>query len=107
LNHAIAGLRRVIRRGYRFRVPDSAKEAKAAWLTEANPLPAFVEARCERKGSCLVRDLYEAFSHWSEAMGLTMKQQRLTFRRNLEGLGFKIKHGRGGETILEEKIERS
>jgi putative DNA primase/helicase len=100
LNHALAGLQRVIRRGWRFRVPDSAKAAKAAWLIEANPLPAFIEARCERKGKCLVRDLYEDFSRWSDVMGLTMKQQRLTFRRNLEGLGFMVKHGRGGETIV-------
>ena len=39
-------------RGWRFDPPESVEEAKEAWLIEANPLPAFIDARCELNGAC-------------------------------------------------------
>ncbi len=62
LNRALAGLARVISRGWRFDPPETAQEAKEEWLIEANPLPAFIDARCEPKGTCWLLDLYATTS---------------------------------------------
>jgi putative DNA primase/helicase len=69
LNRALAGLARVISRGWRFDPPETAQEAKEEWLIEANPLPAFIDARCEPKGACWLSDLYNEFLSWAKGMG--------------------------------------
>jgi P4 family phage/plasmid primase-like protien len=100
LNRAISGLRRVIERGWRFKPPKAVKAAKDKWLINANPLPAFLNDRCEREGSCLMSALYSAYTTWTAEMGITMRQQQLTMRRNLEGLGFPVKHSNRGQKVV-------
>jgi putative DNA primase/helicase len=99
LNRALAGLERVARRGWRFDEPRSVRLATRRWLAQANPLPAFLEERCAREGSCLVRELYEAYTAWCREGGITMAQQRLSFRRNLENLGFTVRHSNQGAKV--------
>ena len=100
LNHAIAGLQRVIRRGWRFKPPDEVTAAKQRWLVFANPLPAFIDDQCERHGSCLIAQLYSRYTQWAGDMGITMKQQQLTVRRNLESLGFRVVRSNKGQKIV-------
>jgi putative DNA primase/helicase len=99
LNRALAGLGRVIARGWRLGRPASVARATAAWLAGANPLPAFLEERCEREGACLVRELYEAYTAWARENGITRAQQRLSFRRNLENLGYAVGHSNRGAKV--------
>jgi putative DNA primase/helicase len=100
LNRAIAGLQRVIARGWRFKHPKAVEAAKDRWLMFANPLPAFLNDSCERHGACLMADLYEAYTLWTGEMGITMKQQQLTVRRNLESLGHKVIHSNKGQKVV-------
>jgi len=51
LNRAIKGLQRVVRRGWRFKHPDRVAQARRRWLIYANPLPAFLDEPCERRGA--------------------------------------------------------
>ena len=101
LNRAIAGLKRIIAHGDRFRYPESVKRATEEFIRHANPLPAFIADRCERasKGSCLMRDFYTAYCRWAEEQGITMTQQQATVQRNLGHLGFLVKHGNRGDTV--------
>jgi P4 family phage/plasmid primase-like protien len=99
LNHAIAGLQRVIRRGWRFKPPKPMQEAKERWLMFANPLPAFLDDACERDGRCLMAELYAAYTDWASRMGITMRQQQLTVRRNLESLGFTVVRSSKGQKV--------
>lgn len=67
LNRYLAGLERVIKRGWNFhRTADQARAAEA-WLVEANPVPAFVDAVCKSdvNASCWMKDLYPAFVTWA------------------------------------------
>jgi phage/plasmid-associated DNA primase len=96
LNRAVAGLRRVIRRGWRFERPASVRRATEAWLSGANPLPAFLKERCEQAGSCWMSELYDAYTAWARESGITQVQQRLSVKRNLQNLGFEVKHSNRG-----------
>ena len=82
-------------RGWRFDLPETVEKAKNAWLIEANPLPAFIDARCEPKGACWLADLYNEFLSWAKGNGITRPQQKSTFKRNLQSSGFVIDHGNG------------
>ena len=80
-------------RGWRFDLPETVEKAKNAWLIEANPLPAFIDARCEPKGACCLLDLYNEFLSWAKSNGITRPQQKSTFKRNLQSSGVVIGHG--------------
>ncbi len=99
LNHALAGLRRLVDRGWSFEPPQSAHAAKEAWLIEANPVPAFVAAQCERQGSCWMSELYPAYTSWASANGITKPQQQGNFKKNLEHQGFEVVHGNKGDKV--------
>jgi putative DNA primase/helicase len=86
-------------RGWRFDPPESVEEAKEAWLKEANPLPAFIGARCEPTGACWLADLYIAFVAWASENGITRPQQKSTFKRNLQSSGVVIGHGSRGDKV--------
>lgn len=102
LNRAIEGLQRLIERGMRFRYPAAVNAAKAAWLIQANPLPAFIDECCERdaKASCLLAKLYTEYTNWAVVKGFTRVQQAATLRQNLQNLEFTIKKRNKGQTVL-------
>ncbi|WP_375461093.1 phage/plasmid primase, P4 family [uncultured Enterovirga sp.] len=100
LNRYLAGLQRVIRRGWRLTPPAAVLEAKAALLRAANPLPAFLEECCERTDEAWVKDLHAAYGEWATQAGITMAQQRLSFGRNLKSLGFEVVHGSRGDKVI-------
>ncbi|WP_114187328.1 hypothetical protein [Microvirga aerophila] len=106
LNRAISGLQRVVCRNWQFRISDDVEAATAEWLIHANPLPAFIDARCIQEGSCLMRDLYHAYEQWAQVAGITMKQQQLTVKRNLESLGYMVKHSNKGDKVVNLSLAR-
>ncbi len=109
LNHALAGLKRVVKRRLRFDYPEDVKTATTTFMREANPLPAFIADRCEpvTRGGCLLRLFYEAYANWCKAMGITMVQQQLSVRRNLEHLKYEVDHGNKGETVFGLRLKTS
>ena len=102
LNRAIKGLQRVLGRKMRFKHPKAVSAAAKEWLTEANPLPAFIDECCVRKPSAsyLLSDFYAAFMQWSQAKGYTRIQQSGSVARNLISLGFLMKKRNRGQTVL-------
>jgi len=102
LNQALAGYKRLIERGGKFKRPAAVTEATDRWLQQANPLPAFIKNRCSNKadGRCLVRDFYLAYSKWTQDMGYTLTQTKPVVTRNLEHLGYGTKHINKGMAVL-------
>ena len=100
LNRALRGYARLLKRG-RFKLPPAVTAATEHWLQQANPLPAFLQDRCieEAEASSWTQDLYTAYREWAEQAGYTLKQNQLSFRRNLEHLGFGVAHGNRGQRI--------
>ena len=91
LNRALTGYARLLKRR-RFKLPPAVTAATEHWLRQANPLPAFLQERCVRNAGarCWIQDLYPAYRAWAEQAGYTLVQNQLTFRRNLENLGFQV-----------------
>ena len=89
LNRALRGYGRLLERA-RFRYPSAVTTATERWLQQANPLPAFLNERCVQQlgARSWIQDLYTAYSAWAAQTGYTLVQNQLTFRRNLEHLGF-------------------
>jgi putative DNA primase/helicase len=102
LNQALAGYRRLLERGTKFKLPKAVKQANNVWLQQANPLPAFIESNCVNKaqGRCLVKDFYAHFSAWTKDMGYTLTQTQQTVTRNLAHLGYGTKKTNRGMAIL-------
>jgi phage/plasmid-associated DNA primase len=93
LNRALAGYKRVLERGTKFKLPKAVRQGTAHWLQQANPLPAFIQAHCTTKaqGRCLVKDFYTSYSAWTKDMGYTLTQTQQTVTRNLAYLGYATK----------------
>jgi P4 family phage/plasmid primase-like protien len=106
LNRALRGLRRLARRDWRFKEPAPVIQATSRLLADANPVPAFIADMCTSKSTatCWMKDLYAAYCTWSDEMGFTKVQQQPTVRRNLEQLGYTIKHGNQGDKVLGLKL---
>jgi putative DNA primase/helicase len=102
LNQALHGYKRLLERGTKFKFPNAVKQATTAWLQQANPLPAFIEARCipKAQGRCLVKDFYASYSAWTKGMGYTLTQTQPMVTRNLQHLGFGTKKTNQGMAIL-------
>jgi putative DNA primase/helicase len=102
LNQALRGYKRLLERGTKFKFPNAVKQATTAWLQQANPLPAFIQARCipKAQGRCLVKDFYASYSAWTKGMGYTLTQTQPMVTRNLQHLGFGTKKFNRGMTIL-------
>jgi P4 family phage/plasmid primase-like protien len=102
LNQALAGYRRLLKRGIKFNRPTDVEQATTRWLQQANPLPAFLQAQCvkDSQGRCLMKDFYHAYSTWTKDMGYTLTQTQQTVTRNLEHLGFATTRANRGVTIL-------
>ena len=93
LNRSLQGLKRLIDRGMRFDEPDDLQAAKKEWIIQANPLPAFIDDRCEPEGKCWMGDFYRAFKGWAGEMGFTRVQQQPSVSKNLKNLGYEFKRG--------------
>jgi putative DNA primase/helicase len=102
LNQALAGYRRLLKRGTKFNRPTDVEQATVRWLQQANPLPAFLNTHCIKnsQGRCLMQDFYSAYSAWTKDMGYTLTQTQQTVTRNLEHLGFATTRANRGVTIL-------
>jgi putative DNA primase/helicase len=102
LNQALAGYRRLLKRGTKFNRPTDVEQATVRWLQQANPLPAFLNTHCIKnsRGRCLMQDFYSAYSAWTKDMGYTLTQTQQTVTRNLEHLGFATTRANRGVTIL-------
>ena len=109
LNRALAGYQRLLKRGNKFKQPSPVRTATKRWLQQANPLPAFVAARCLKKPTarCLLNDLYVAYANWTRDMGYTLTQTQQTVGRNLEHLGFGGKKGNRGKLIIGLTLDNS
>ena len=46
-----------------------------------------------------IQELYLAYPAWAEKAGYTLIQNQLSFRRNLEHLGFGVSRGNRGQRI--------
>jgi len=101
LNRAVAGWRRLHRRGGRFKVPAAVSAATGRWLACANPLAAFLDEACARDDakSALVQELYDAYRVWARAAGVTATEQRIAFRRSLENRGWRVSRGNRGQKV--------
>lgn len=108
LNRAISGIQRLEARKMKFRMPEAVSAATGAWLTEANPLPAFLEERCERdpKAKCLLATFYTAYTNWSVEKGYTRVKQSATLSRNIQHLGYTVTKRNSGQTILGLKLKK-
>jgi P4 family phage/plasmid primase-like protien len=106
LNRALRGLRRLARRNWRFKEPACVKNATSRLLADANPVPAFIADKCIKNPSASywMKDLYAAYNTWSNEMGFTKVQQQSTVRRNLEQLGYTVKHGNKGDKVIGLKL---
>jgi putative DNA primase/helicase len=100
LNRALRGYGRLLERT-RFKYPSPVTIATERWLQQANPLPAFLNERCvqQLEARSWMQDLYTAYGAWAAQAGFTLVQNQLTFRRNLEHLGFSVAHGNRGQRI--------
>ena len=100
LNRAIRGLQRVRERRMAWKVPKAVKAATKKWVTQSNPLPAFVTECCQTETGfwCYQAELYAAYRNWAEAGGYSMIQQVSNFQKNLEHLGYR-KGTRGSQGI--------
>lgn len=98
---SIRGFLRLSRRRLNFKRPRRVKRATDLFLASANPLPAFLKECCSRVqgASVSVQKLYQSYEEWAKLSGVTMTQQRLTFRRNLEHLGFVISRSNRGQVV--------
>jgi P4 family phage/plasmid primase-like protien len=101
LNRALAGYKRILTRGLKFKRPTAVIDATTRLLQQANPLPAFILENCVTKPNarCLLRHFYDEFHIWTKVQGFTLTQNQQTVRRNLENLGHVVKHGNAGTTI--------
>lgn len=106
LNRALQGMKRLQERSGNFENPIDVKRARRRWLKMANPLPAFLRDTCKDSadGFSWMKELYARYQQWSQAMGFTRTQQQLTVGRNLEFLGYTIKHGNQGDKVLGLKL---
>lgn len=101
LNKALKGYARLLKRG-RFKQPTAIREATKAWLGQANPIPAFIEECCVNKpdATCHIKSLYSAYKQWATESGFTMTQNKISFGRNLEHLGYKKTRVTGGSRAV-------
>jgi putative DNA primase/helicase len=102
LNRALAGYQRLLARGMKFKLPTAVERATVRWIQQANPLPAFIAACCQKdaQARCLMQDFYHAYSNWTQEMGYTLTQTQNTVKSNLQHLGFATKKTNRGIAIL-------
>jgi len=101
LNRALDGLARLRERGS-FKLPKDVRNANKKFLSDANPLPAFLVECCEKniKSGIYLKEFYLRYQQWCEESGVTMKQQRNKVRKNLKNLGYTFGRGSGGGKVM-------
>lgn len=97
-NIALKGLARLLERG-RFTECASSDAVKKAWRLETDQVQQFVEACCvavpdAREGS---GSLFRAYRDWAHAAGIQRALSQNSFSSRLQGLGFALFRGTGGE----------
>jgi putative DNA primase/helicase len=102
LNQALAGYKRLVERGAKFKRPLPVQAATKLWLQQANPLPAFIDGNCTEKAGarCLVKAFYETYARWTREMGYTLTQTQQSMTRNLENLGYATKKTNKGISVI-------
>jgi putative DNA primase/helicase len=98
LNEVLAGLTRVVKRGFKFDQPQDCLEARQKFFVESNPLRAFIAEQCNAASSVKTRLTFirAAFRSWAQENAIpasTLGGNKL--RRNLELLGFEITKVKG------------
>ncbi|UXT64192.1 hypothetical protein FY133_00840 [Agrobacterium tumefaciens] len=110
LNLAIEGYRRIVQRGNHFEKPKAVLKAGEKWFNEANPVATFLNERCERATGAMESTgaLYDAFCAWADTAGITMKQQKISFTRNVVNiLGTVKKKTNTGTSIVGVRLKKS
>jgi P4 family phage/plasmid primase-like protien len=102
LNRALNGLQRLLQRQSGFKLPSDVQTATGKFVQEANPLPAFIDERCELGSdhTCRMKAFYDAYGDWTQDNGITLKQQQPTVRKNLEHMGYKVRHRNKGDKVF-------
>ncbi len=101
LNHALAGLQRIIKRET-FKQPDDCENAKADFLSNGNPMFCFLSdcLTAEAEGRIKLPEFRAYFDVWAKSQGFTKKPVLdKTLKRQLEGMGFEIVKNNGVNTI--------
>lgn len=90
LNRALEERKIVKEQGY-FNIPRSSVIATQNWIKQSNLLAVFVDEQLERTGDraniVLLSDMYERYSGWCHANGVTKPSGKQIFRQGVEALG--------------------
>jgi putative DNA primase/helicase len=88
LNLALSAYAQAVEHG--FTEPASSREAKKRWRFEVDPMPEFVERRCQRQDGARepIGALYDAFQKFQEDLGEPCGISKIEFGRRLTGMGF-------------------
>lgn len=101
LNRYLNGLRRLRKRGSKWKLPVDVKAAQQDWFRHANPLKGFLDECCEPgPGKTSVRQLFEAYGRWGQENGINFRLQRNNFSRKLEQLGYNVGRTKTGRVVL-------
>jgi putative DNA primase/helicase len=102
LNRALEGYRRIVQRESNLKRPSAVQSATSHWLTQANPLPAFIQQQCNPVpgNGCTMQDFYAAYSSWTRSMGYTLTQTQQVVDRNLTHLGYATKKSNKGKVVV-------
>lgn len=86
---AVEGAQQFARCGFRLEVPESVKEATAAYREQENWLENFIDERCIRDQNSRIRsrELYEAYKEWSTAVGEYIRNEK-EFSAEMKRAGF-------------------
>lgn len=101
LNRALEGLSRLFERKH-FKLPKPVQRASQDLIKDANPLVSFIHETCKRdvNGKIPLDELYKNYSRWADDSGITIVLQKNTMKKNLELMGYKIKHTNKGNVLF-------
>ncbi|MEO5807723.1 phage/plasmid primase, P4 family [Devosia sp.] len=99
LNRAVEGLKRVMANNWQLSPPNPVRMAKVRYINEANPVPGFIDAQCEKGNGTLLGELYTGFEVWCESTGIKAIQ-RSAFKRGLESRSYRTKKSNKGVMVL-------
>jgi putative DNA primase/helicase len=106
LNRLIQGLQRVRQRGD-FDEPADCISARETWLTNANPLMAFLKECCEpAEEDCYVslNHVYQTFTNWKNKNGFSKKTTSQELHSDLKSSGYTSRKINGCQRIYGIRI---